>query len=135
MTVDSPGQELFQRSHASLLQRFMELERQDFPADTIETLAKMIGATPRTFFRLGYGFSRQRNGAVNMHAALSVAAVAGAWRHEGGGAFHNSGAIYHWDRSLIEGLDGRFGSPASLARVRGRSADACSIWGWCRAPR
>ena len=77
------------------------------PAETIETLARMIGTTPRTFLRLGYGFSRQRNGAVNMHAALSVAAVSGAWRHEGGGAFHNSGAIYHWDRSLIEGLDVR----------------------------
>ena len=37
------------------------------PADTIEMLAEMIGTTPRTFFRLGYGFSRQRNGAVNMH--------------------------------------------------------------------
>ena len=77
------------------------------PADTIETLAKMIGATPRTFFRLGYGFSRQRNGAVNMHAALSIPAVTGAWRHEGGGAFHNNGAVYHWDKSLIEGLDVR----------------------------
>ena len=77
------------------------------PADTIETLAKMIGATPRTFFRLGYGFSRQRNGAVNMHAALSIPAVTGAWRHEGGGAFHNNGAVYHWDKSLIEGLDAR----------------------------
>ena len=77
------------------------------PADTIETLAKMIGATPRTFFRLGYGFSRQRNGAVNMHAALCIPAVTGAWRHEGGGAFHNNGAVYHWDKSLIEGLDVR----------------------------
>ncbi len=28
-------------------------------------------------FRLGYGFARQRNGAVNMHAALSIAAVLG----------------------------------------------------------
>ena len=45
----------------------------------------MIGTTPRTYFRLGYGFSRQRNGAVNMHAALCVPAVTGAWRHEGGG--------------------------------------------------
>ena len=77
------------------------------PAATIETLAKMIGATPRTFFRLGYGFSRQRNGAVNMHAALCIPAVTGAWRHEGGGAFHNNGAVYHWDKSLIEGLDVR----------------------------
>jgi anaerobic selenocysteine-containing dehydrogenase len=31
--------------------------------------------------------------------------VTGAWLHEGGGGFHNNGAIYHWNRSLIEGLD------------------------------
>ena len=30
-------------------------------------------------FRLGYGFSRQRNGAANMHAAACIAAVTGAW--------------------------------------------------------
>ena len=77
------------------------------PAATIESLATMIGTTPRTYFRLGYGFSRQRNGAVNMHAALCVPAVTGAWRYEGGGAFHNNGAIFRWDRTLIEGLDVR----------------------------
>ena len=71
----------------------------------IETLAALIGATSRTFFRLGYGFTRQRNGAANMHAALSVAAVAGSWQHEGGGAFHNNGGIYHWDKTVVEGLD------------------------------
>jgi len=75
------------------------------PASQIEALASMIGSTPKTFFRLGYGFTRQRNGAANMHAALSIAAVAGSWRHEGGGAFHNNGDIYHWDKTLIEGLD------------------------------
>ena len=77
------------------------------PASQIETLASMIGSTPKTFFRLGYGFTRQRNGAANMHSALSIAAVAGSWRHEGGGAFHNNGDIYHWDKTLIEGLDYR----------------------------
>ncbi|HCV20545.1 MAG TPA: dehydrogenase, partial [Gammaproteobacteria bacterium] len=75
------------------------------PVDVIEQLATMVGTTPRTFFRLGYGFTRQRNGAANMHAALSVAAVAGAWRHQGGGAFSSNHAIYHWDKTLIEGLD------------------------------
>jgi anaerobic selenocysteine-containing dehydrogenase len=75
------------------------------PAETIEQFAALIGERPRAFFRLGYGFSRSRNGAVNMHAASCIAAVAGAWRHEGGGAFHNNGAIYHWNMSLIEGLD------------------------------
>ena len=71
----------------------------------IETFARMIGETPKTYFRLGYGFTRGRNGTANMHAAASIAAVCGAWKHEGGGAFHNNGAIYHWDKSLIEGLD------------------------------
>ena len=73
--------------------------------DEIEAFARLVGTVKNTFFRLGYGFSRQRNGVVNMHAALSIAAVTGAWRHEGGGAFHNNGAIYGWNKSLIEGLD------------------------------
>jgi anaerobic selenocysteine-containing dehydrogenase len=73
----------------------------------IEAFAALVGRTKRTFFRLGYGFSRQRNGAVNMHAALCIPAVTGAWRHEGGGAFHSNSGIYHWRKSLIEGLDVR----------------------------
>jgi anaerobic selenocysteine-containing dehydrogenase len=71
----------------------------------IEAFATLIGTTKRTFFRLGYGFSRSRNGAVNMHAASCIPAITGAWQYEGGGAFHNNGAIYHWRKSLIEGLD------------------------------
>ena len=71
----------------------------------IETFAKMVGTTPKTYFRLGYGFSRQRNGAHNMHAALCIPSVTGAWLNEGGGGFHNNGAIFHWNKSLIEGLD------------------------------
>lgn len=71
--------------------------------EEIETFARLIGNTKRTFFRLGYGFSRQRNGAVNMHAAASIAAVTGCWQYEGGGAFHNNGAIYQLDRGLVEG--------------------------------
>jgi anaerobic selenocysteine-containing dehydrogenase len=54
--------------------------------DEIVAFARLYGGTKRSFLRLGYGFSRSRNGAVNMHAALSLAAVSGAWRHQGGGA-------------------------------------------------
>ena len=71
----------------------------------IEEFARLVGANKKTFFRLGYGFSRSRNGAANMHAASCIASVTGAWAHEGGGAFHNNGAIYHLDTSLIEGAD------------------------------
>lgn len=84
----------------------------------IEAFAKIVGTTKRSFFRLGYGFSRQRNGAVNMHAASCIPAVTGAWLHEGGGAFHNNGAIYHWDRTLIDGLDVRDPSTRLLDQSR-----------------
>jgi anaerobic selenocysteine-containing dehydrogenase len=75
------------------------------PVAEIEAFAALVGARKRTYFRLGYGFSRQRNGAANMHAASCIAAVTGAWALEGGGAFHNNGAIYHWRKTLIEGMD------------------------------
>ncbi|HLN07621.1 MAG TPA: molybdopterin-dependent oxidoreductase, partial [Xanthobacteraceae bacterium] len=76
-------------------------------AATIEAFAALVGERKRAYFRLGYGFSRSRNGAVNMHAASCIPAVTGAWLLEGGGAFHNNGAIYHWDKTIIEGLDAR----------------------------
>lgn len=77
------------------------------PEATIEAFARLIGTTKRSFFRLGYGFSRQRNGAINMHAASCIAAVTGAWQLDGGGVFFNNGAIYGWDKTLIEGTDVR----------------------------
>ena len=72
---------------------------------TIEAFAKLIGERKRTYFRLGYGFTRSRNGAANMHAVSCIAAVTGAWMLEGGGAFHTNADIYHIDKSLIEGSD------------------------------
>src|SRR5499427_1612522 len=73
--------------------------------ETIEALARLIGDHKRAFFRLGYGFSRSRNGAANMHAASCIPAVTGAWQYEGGGAFHISADIFRLDKTLIEGLD------------------------------
>lgn len=71
----------------------------------IEAFARLIGTTKRTFFRLGYGFARQRNGAANMHAALSIAAVTGCWQYEGGGAFHSNSGIsgFKFNKDLLEG--------------------------------
>jgi len=71
--------------------------------EEIEAFARLVGTTKKTFFRLGYGFSRQRNGSVNMHAALSIPAVTGAWQYEGGGAFHSNSGIYKLNLDLLEG--------------------------------
>src|SRR5437764_626004 len=65
------------------------------PVEEIEAFARAVGETKRTFFRLGYGFTRSRNGAAQMHAALCIPAVTGAWQYEGGGAFFNNYALWH----------------------------------------
>jgi anaerobic selenocysteine-containing dehydrogenase len=72
-------------------------------AQEITAFAHLIGNIKRTFFRLGYGFSRQRNGASNMHAALCVPAVCGHWQYEGGGAFHSNSGILKLNTSELEG--------------------------------
>ena len=102
------------------------------PVAEIEAFARLVGTTRRTFFRLGYGFARQRNGAVNMHAALSIAAVTGAWQHEGGGAFHSNADIFKLDKSLIEGrrlLDPRDPLPRPVAHRPGLTGDAGALYG------
>jgi anaerobic selenocysteine-containing dehydrogenase len=75
------------------------------PVEEIEAFARLVGQTKRSFFRLGYGFTRSRNGAAQMHAALCIPAVTGAWQHEGGGAFFNNFALWRFDESIIEGHD------------------------------
>jgi anaerobic selenocysteine-containing dehydrogenase len=68
----------------------------------VEEVAKLIGEVKKTFFRLGYGFTRSRNGAVGMHAACSIAAITGSYKYEGGGAFHNNGGLFKFNKEMIE---------------------------------
>ena len=84
----------------------------------IEAFATLYGTTKRSFLRLGYGFSRSRNGAANMHAASCLPAVTGAWKHKGGGAFFVNSAIYHWDSTFVQGYDQRDPSIRSLDMSR-----------------
>ena len=71
----------------------------------IEAFGALYGGTRRSFIRAGYGFTRMRNGATAMHAVTCLPTVTGAWQHEGGGALWGQRSIYHWDKTLIEGLD------------------------------
>lgn len=73
--------------------------------EEIEAFARLYGQTKRSFIRVGYGFARSRNGATNLHAVSCLPSVSGAWQVEGGGALWGNGAIYHLDKTLIEGLD------------------------------
>ena len=73
--------------------------------DEIVSFARLYGGTKKAYIRCHHGFSRSRNGAVNMHAASCLPAVTGAWRHKGGGALYGQTGIYPLDRTLIEGRD------------------------------
>ncbi len=75
------------------------------PVQQIEDFARLYCGTQRSFIRAGYGFARMRNGAANMHAVSCLPTVTGAWQYEGGGALWSNRSIYHWDKTLIEGLD------------------------------
>ncbi len=87
--------------------------------EQIEEFAKIIGKNKNTYFRLGYGFTRQQNGYTNMHAALSIPAMLGSWQYEGGGAFHTNSGIWGLDKSLIEGDE--------LSKKQSRRLDMCQL--------
>ncbi len=74
-------------------------------ADEIIAFAKLYGQSKRSFLRVGYGFSRSRNGAANVHAVTCLPAITGAWRHRGGGALYSNGGMYEVDQAIIKGLD------------------------------
>jgi len=73
--------------------------------EAIEEFGELYGGTRRSYIRAGYGFARSRNGVANMHAVSCLPAVTGAWQYVGGGALWSNRGMYHWNRTLIEGLD------------------------------
>ena len=75
------------------------------PSEQIVEFARLVGNNPKTFFRLGYGFTRTRNGAFNMHAVSCIPAVTGAWKYYGGGALYSNAELFQLDKSLIVGAD------------------------------
>ncbi len=73
--------------------------------DEIESFAREYGETQRAYIRIGYGFTRSRNGAANMHAVTCLPAVGGKWRFEGGGALHSNRELYGVDQQLVMAMD------------------------------
>jgi anaerobic selenocysteine-containing dehydrogenase len=73
--------------------------------DEILDFARLYGRTKRSYIRVGYGFSRSRNGAAQLFAVTCLPAVTGAWAYEGGGALYSNLGLVALDLTLIEGLD------------------------------
>ncbi|MGA8756501.1 MAG: molybdopterin-dependent oxidoreductase [Stellaceae bacterium] len=75
------------------------------PEDEIVDFARLYGRTKRSYIRVGYGFSRSRNGSAQLFAVTCLPTVTGAWQYEGGGALQSNHGLVALDRSLLEGLD------------------------------
>lgn len=73
--------------------------------EEIEEFAALYGRTERAFMRLGYGFTRSRNGSANLHAVTCIPTVAGKWQHYAAGALYSNGGLYPVDATLIRGTD------------------------------
>ena len=75
--------------------------------EAIRGFARLYGTTRKSFIRVGFGFTRTRNGSSAMHAVSCLPAMTGSWTEKGGGAFFLSFDKNQWqlDTSLINGAD------------------------------
>jgi len=71
----------------------------------IEEFAALYGRTQRSLIRIGYGMSRSRNGAVNVHAVSCLPAITGAWQYPGGGATQSLSGVFAVSQTLTQALD------------------------------
>ncbi|MBX2810832.1 MAG: molybdopterin oxidoreductase family protein [Myxococcales bacterium] len=73
--------------------------------EEIRNFARLYGATRKSFIRVGYGFTRSRNGAFRLHTVSCLPSISGAWRERGGGFLAASGGVFHLNKTLIYGSD------------------------------
>ncbi len=71
------------------------------PEAQIKQFARWYGELKASYIRIGFGFSRQRNGAVNLHAVTCLPAITGAWQYRGGGALYSNRATYPLNKEAI----------------------------------
>ncbi len=79
-------------------------QRTGLSVEQIIKLATDYAQTQKTILRAGYGLTRRRSGASNLHAISGLPALVGHWQYEGGGAFWSkSGHYSHLSRNIFSG--------------------------------
>src|SRR3546814_15995875 len=70
----------------------------------IVAFARPYGETKRSYIRVGYGFSRARNGSPSVPAVACLPTLTGACQSRGGGAMQAPRHVYGIAETLIPGL-------------------------------
>ena len=99
------------------------------PEAEILAFARLYGGTKRAFLRLGYGFTRSRNGAAAMHAASCLPVVTGAWQHRG------RRCALQFRRALPLGQDDDRGPGRPRSQPSASSTSRASARSWSASPR
>ncbi len=75
--------------------------------DQILKLTHDYAHTPQTLMDLGFGFTRRRSGAMNMHAVTCLPALTGHWKYKGGGMLWSNAGLYgeHFNDAILKGGD------------------------------
>lgn len=71
----------------------------------IRDFALMYGQAPSAYIRLGIGLSRQRNGAVSVHAISCLPSILGNWDKPGSGGMLSVSDLFQLDDSVIQGKE------------------------------
>jgi anaerobic selenocysteine-containing dehydrogenase len=77
----------------------------ELPAEEIVRLARAYGTAKPAFIRVNYGLQRHYGGGMAVRTIACLPAVAGHWRHPGGGVQLSTSAAHKFDRKALERPD------------------------------
>ena len=77
----------------------------ELPAEAIVRLAREYGRARPAFIRVNYGLQRHYGGGMAMRTIACLPAVAGHWRHPGGGVQLSTSAAHKFDKKTLERPD------------------------------
>ena len=77
----------------------------ELPAEDIVRLAREYGRARPAFIRANYGLQRHYGGGMAMRAIACLPAVAGHWRHPGGGVQLSTSAAHKFNKKALERPD------------------------------
>jgi len=94
-------------------------------AEDVRWLARRYATDRPAFIRVNYGLQRHRGGGMAVRCIAALAAVAGQWRHPGGGVQLSTSAAHKFDKQALHRAD--LIRPGTRTINMSRLADALTL--------